>query len=63
MANGVREVCKDQDLAHHYYNIVLQGARPIESYSIDGLDICDELAEEHRELVEDLIFIPLVDGN
>ena len=47
----------------HYYNIALQGARPIKPYSVEGLDTRYELVEEEGEPVEDLISIPLVDGN
>lgn len=30
---------------------------------VEGLDTCDELTEERGELAEDLLTIPLHDGN
>ena len=62
-ANRVREVREDQDLVHHCYSIALQGDHPTESYSIEWLDTHNELAEECGEPIEDIISVPLVDGN
>ena len=50
-------------MACHCYNIALQGARPVEPYSIEGLDTRDELVNEYGELVEDFISISSVNEN
>ena len=63
MAEGVGEVREDQDLTCYCYNIILRGGKPPKSYPVKGLDTYDELAKEHGTPVEELISIPLADGN
>ena len=59
----IREVHEDQALAQHYYIITLQGANLSDTLLIEGLDTHDKQIEERRELVEDLVSIPLNNGN
>lgn len=63
MAHKIGKVHGDQNLAHHYYHIVLQGTKAVDAYLVEGLDTHDELAEQQGESIEDLISIPLADGN
>ena len=46
IAEGDREVLKDQNLMRYCYNITIQGGKLAESYPIEGLDTQDELIEE-----------------
>ena len=62
-SQGIGEVRGDQALARHCYNIALQGKGQSDPCPIDGLDTRDDLAEERGEPIEDLVSIPLNDGN
>lgn len=61
--HGIEEICRDQSMARHFYHIELRGTKATNTYPIKGLDIHDDLAEQREGLVEDLIFISLVDEN
>lgn len=61
--HGIGKIHGDQSLACHYYPIELQGNKTADAYLIEGLDTCDDLVEQWGELAEDLIPIPLADGN
>ena len=43
---GIEEVRRDQALARHCYSNALQKEAQSDPYSIDGLDVCDDFAEE-----------------
>ena len=60
---GVRKVRRDQVLARHCYNIALQRNGQLDPCPVDGLDTRDDLTEERDEPIEDLVSIPLNDGN
>ena len=60
---GVGEVRGDQVLARRCYNIALQRNGQSDSCLVDGLDTRDDLVEERDEPIEDLVPIPLNDGN
>ena len=62
-SQGVGEVRGDQALARHCYNIALQRKGQSDPYLVDGLDTRNNLAEEWGEPIEDLVSIPLNDGN
>ena len=62
-SQGVEEVRGDQALARHCYNIALQRNSQSDPRPVDGLDTRDDLAEERGEPIEDLVSIPLNDGN
>ena len=62
-SQGVGEVRGDQVLARYYYNIALQRNDQSDPCPVDGLDTRDDLAEERGEPIEDLVLIPLNDGN
>ena len=62
-SQGIGEVRGDQDLARHCYNIALQRKGQSNPCPIDGLDTHDDLTEERDEPIEDLVSIPLNDGN
>lgn len=59
----IEEICKDQSLACHCYHIVLRGTKITNTYPIEGLYTCDDLAKQQGEPVKDLIFVSLVDEN
>lgn len=63
MAHGIEEIHGDQDLVYHCYHIVLWETRAIDAYSVEGMDAHDDLVKWWEKLIEDLISIPLVDGN
>ena len=59
------QLCGDQAVAKQCY-LVAHQARQTHVHShipIDGLDVRDELAEERGKPVEDLMAVPLEDGN
>ena len=62
-SQGVGEVRGDQVLARHCYNIALQRNGQSDTCPVDGLDTHDDLTEEWGEPIEDLVSIPLNDGN
>ena len=43
--------------------IALREATPPEDLFIKGLDACDESSNQHGDLVEDLVMVPLEEGN
>lgn len=45
IACGIRDIHEDQDFAHHYYYITLQGAKTTDTYLVKQLDTRDELAD------------------
>lgn len=61
-AHGVSEIHGNQALAKHYYMVSLQ-ARPPGTILVESLVTCDELVKERGHPIEDLIAIPLQDGN
>ena len=60
---GIGEVRGDQALARHFYHIALQRSDQSDPCPVDGLDACDDLTEERGGPIEDLVPIPLNDGN
>lgn len=58
----VGEVHKNHALAKQCYLVACQ-AKPLNAFPIKGLYTRDELAEETGKSMEDLIVIPLHDGN
>lgn len=42
---------------------MLREIKIIDAYSIEGLDTCDDLAEQQGESIENLISTSLIDGN
>ena len=60
---GVGEVKGDQALARHCYSIALKRSDRSDLCPIDGLDARDDLTEERGGPIEDLVSIPLNDGN
>ena len=62
-SQGIGEVRGDQALAKHCYSIALQGSDQSDPCPVDGLDARDDLTEERGTPIEDLVSIPLNDGN
>ena len=59
----IGEVRGDQALARHCYSVTLQGSDQSDPCLVDGLDARDDLTEERGTPIEDLVPIPLNDGN
>lgn len=63
MTHRIGEVHGDHGLECHCNHIVLRGTKIVIAYPVKGMDIHDDLAKQRGKSIEDLISVPLVDGN
>lgn len=61
--HGIKKVQEDQALTKQCYMETLLGVRPPKALPVKGGDAQDNLNEQHKEPPEDLILVPLEEGN